>query len=71
VLKGIRTIFRHQTEDGIGDQPLKLLKQKLTPLLFGTEHYIVRASAQNLPSPIKDSSPMTFGAVSVYALATQ
>jgi hypothetical protein len=71
VLERIRSILRHQAENGIRHQPFKLLKQKLTPLSFSTAHYIVRANAEILPSPIKDSRPMTFGGVSVYALATQ
>ena len=32
MLEGICSIFRHQAENGIGDQPLKLLKQKFLPL---------------------------------------
>ena len=32
MLERICSIFRHQAENGIGYQPLKLLKQKLTPL---------------------------------------
>jgi hypothetical protein len=71
MLERIRSILRHQAENGIGHQPLELLKQKLTPLLLSTEHYIVAASVKILPSPIKDSRPMTFAGVSVYALATQ